>query len=98
MNYRWRPFLFLEQKLELEPLYKNDKKSIDTKSPLPQAIPATLYRDAKYGKHIEIWDLAAELRDKVKELGKPLKEDPWNSLISNFVFDSINKQTSEWVE
>lgn len=84
-----------EQRLKLEDLYENDKESIDTEYPLPQAIPKTLYRDAKYGKHKEIWELAGKLRDTVKGVGKPRKEAPWNGVISNFVFDSINEQTSE---
>ena len=85
---------FLKQKTDLELLYKRDERLLTKKDRLKEAI----YCDSGHRTYQARWEAALNLRDKAMHLQNRERESAWNGLMTNFVFEDVNYQTSEWVD
>ena len=80
-----------EQKTELEMYYNLDEQFLVDEFPLEQNI----YCDSGHSTYKARWEAAFALRDKANYLQNRGKEEVWNNLMANFVFEDINQQASE---
>ena len=87
-------FCFLGQKGDLEQHCKRDNRLLDYDIEPKK----TIYHDSGHRTYRAKWDAALDLRDKAKNLPNRNKEDAWNGLMTNFLFEGISYQASEWVD
>ena len=86
-------FYFLEQKTDLEQLYETDERLLNKKFRSKKAI----YCDSRHRTYEARWEAACELRNKAMHLPDRERESAWNGLMTNFVFQGVTYQASEWV-
>ncbi|KAL9104270.1 MAG: hypothetical protein Q9163_000766 [Psora crenata] len=82
------------RKSDLMQYHKKDNDLSDKKLQLND----TIFCDSNHRAYQARWDAALELRDKAIHLQNRQREDAWNGLMSNFVFEVVNYQASEWVD
>ncbi len=81
----------MEQKLNLEFFCNEDRHLKGNGLKLNPAI----YYDSGHRAYQNRWDAAATLRNASRQLPARDREETWGPLMTGFVFDSINQQSSE---